>query len=1071
MENGDGLLGYGKQACITFPQPGSKRYYYLFTVDNYNINGNGLRYSIIDMDANGGVGKVILKNHNAVGGGDAMVVLTATFHRNNRDVWVITRKQDSTKYTYASYLVTPSGISDPVFKVMIKPGGGSYMNFDQDQMRVSPDGKKLIDPRSGGGNFFHFDNETGVLTWICKIQNYAWGLGFQAEATEFSPSSKYLYLAGPGNTATTVGHDYVSQFDASANDSLSFLSSQKKVAITPAGFQNLGLFWMMQIGPDGKIYGTRFEMPKLFTINRPDEKDTACQFQLDGFDLQENCWSTLPQFLTSYVQRFYYVGSCLGTPYKFTSNFFPEPDSIQWDFGDGDSSTQLNPSHTYSSSGLFTVKVKVRYPDGRYGEAQREITVAGLPHPNLGPDQTICKGTYVHLSPGTFASYTWNTGDVTEGLYTPDTGCYWVQVVNDTGCINRDTVNISWFKQPTIDETNLNIAPTTCNAATGAITGIAIDGLQPVSYTWKNGGGTILGHDLDLFHLPVDNYTLWVSDSAGCETPVKIFTIKNVGDSLILSVDHQDTHCSQPDGIIQVNATAGLTNMLFYALDTNNFLSNLGLFTGLSPGSYQVWVKDSLGCKKVYDGNPVILLKNPGPAVLSTLVQDEINGQSDGTITITTTNLLDTTWYSIGGAFQLNNGSFIGLSSGTYTCTVRDAYGCDTTFTINLKNIPSIRLQAIAGDGSACLGNVAVLPLLANNFSHVSSFESRLKYNKSLVTCQNYLNANPALADSLQVDLFPTWGELSITWTGINPVNLPDNATLLELSFASLNTGQDSLKWDISPGICTFLDSLGNSIAPEYKQGQVRVYSIPQGSIQAPGSVCEGSDLSLLGIYAPGSGNGQITYQWNGPGNFGTQNPLAYIPVVSQSNSGEYTLVLSDTNHCLGVYSIQVEIIPAPTADFKADTIFFDEQTLLPARPGYSHYLWNTGDSSSFIQVTSEGWYKVTMKTEEGCMATDSAMMMYSFVPLTMPNAFTPNNDGMNDLFRPVTMQEKVRSFSMYIYDRWGKQIFATNDLGTGWNGTDGSMPVATGVYIYVVSYGNPSGETRKKTGVVTLVR
>jgi len=59
----------------------------------------------------------------------------------------------------------------------------------------------------------------------------------------------------------------------------------------------------------------------------------------------------------------------------------------------------------------------------------------------------------------------------------------------------------------------------------------------------------------------------------------------------------------------------------------------------------------------------------------------------------------------------------------------------------------------------------------------------------------------------------------------------------------------------------------------------------------------------------------------------------------------------------------------------------------------------------------------------------------------------------------------------MYIYDRWGKKVFATKDLGTGWNGNIDGSPAPVGVYTYIISYKNPSGETRKKTGVVTLVR
>jgi len=74
MQNGDGLLGTAYyQSCITFPKPGSKRFYYIFVVGNYLITPwTGLRYSLVDIEANGGEGKVVYKNYFLAGGNDAM---------------------------------------------------------------------------------------------------------------------------------------------------------------------------------------------------------------------------------------------------------------------------------------------------------------------------------------------------------------------------------------------------------------------------------------------------------------------------------------------------------------------------------------------------------------------------------------------------------------------------------------------------------------------------------------------------------------------------------------------------------------------------------------------------------------------------------------------------------------------------------------------------------------------------------------------------------------------------------------------------------------------------------------
>ena len=625
------------------------------------------------------------------------------------------------------------------------------------------------------------------------------------------------------------------------------------------------------------------------------------------------------------------------------------------------------------------------------------------------------------------------------------------------------------------NDDSLNISPTTCGGQNGTINGLKISGTLPLTITWTDKiSGQVISQNADLFDLAVGLYEISVTDGNGCSLPAKSYVINDVGDIMIDTLTYAPSDCNSNNGNINVIAVSGLGSRIQYFVKSgNDTLSQWhnGVFDGLATGIYYIWAMDSSGCKSVYP-LPINITNPPGPLITGTILIPATYQMADGKIMISATSTGDTLYYSLnGGTPQINNGNFNNLAAGQYTCTVTDEKGCDTMFVVQITEIYSVRLEAIAGDGSACLGNVAVMPLLANSFSHVSSFDSRLKYNKTLVTCQNYLNANPALADSLKVDLFPSLGELSLTWTGKNPVNLPDGSTLVELSFASLATGQDSLKWDISPGVSTFRDSIGNSINTQFTQGQVRVYSIPKGTIQAPTAVCEGSDIPFIGIYTPGSGNGTISYQWTGPNGFTDTNPVTFVSKATQLNAGEYTLSLADTNHCQSQTTIHVTVVPLPVADFTKDTIYFDEQTELQARQGYFSYTWNTGDSTSTILVTTEGWYKVTIQTAEGCTSIDSVMAIYSFVPLNMPNAFSPDGDGLNEVFRPVTLPENISTFSMYIYDRWGQQVFFSNNISKGWDGTIHGSPAQIGGYVYVVKYGNPSGVVREKRGMVTVVR
>jgi gliding motility-associated-like protein len=837
-----------------------------------------------------------------------------------------------------------------------------------------------------------------------------------------------------------------------------------------------------QIGTDGKIYIALPLETYLGVINNPNVQGPACGVQQNAVDLLgRRSYFQLPSFIPSYFLRFNYTGACAGSPFTFTPNFNPVPDSIHWNFGDpasgpNDTTTQLSPVHVFAQGGSYTVSVFVRYPDGRTEQTSRIVTVAGLPAPNLGPDITVCKGTSVTLNPGSFTSYTWNNGTLGQTITIADTGQYWVEVVNDTGCINRDTLQLQWFAQPSLDETDLIIAPTTCNQSTGAITGLQVNALQPYTLTWKNGSGSILGTTPDLYHLPVDNYTLWVSDSAGCITPVKTYTIHNVGDTLILSVNNSAAHCARPDGSIQINATSGLTEMLQYSLNGTDWFSNGGLFSQVVPGSYQVWVKDSLGCKKVYDGNPVVISNIPGPVVQPPAVVPETGGQSNGSISITATSAGDTVWYSINsGTPQPNNGLFSNLSAGSYSLTVADAFGCDTTFTVTLTNLPLIHLEAIAGDGSACLGNVVVVPLLANNFDGVKSFSATLYYDPAIVTCQNTLNTDPLLCDSLNVDLIPALGQVNISWNGNKPISLNNGATLTELSFASVLTGQSYVSWETAPGICRFIDSLGSSIPAALQPGQVKVYSIPKANLNNPKPVCEGDDLLIMPTYQTGTGNGTITWEWTGPNGFTSDKQLVYFPVTTADQSGTYTLTLSDTNHCTSTITAEALIIPTPKPSFAGqDTLYLDPGSDLDAGEGFDTYAWNTGDSTQIIRTGAEGWYVVTLKDGK-CLATDSTYITTPYAPLYLPNAFTPDGDRLNDIFRPVTNPEQLTTYSMYIYNRWGGLIFESHNPSIGWDGYCSGGPCPAGAYMYVVKYESKSATLNKKErvlrGMVTVVR
>jgi gliding motility-associated-like protein len=124
--------------------------------------------------------------------------------------------------------------------------------------------------------------------------------------------------------------------------------------------------------------------------------------------------------------------------------------------------------------------------------------------------------------------------------------------------------------------------------------------------------------------------------------------------------------------------------------------------------------------------------------------------------------------------------------------------------------------------------------------------------------------------------------------------------------------------------------------------------------------------------------------------------------------------------------------------------------------------------SPTTISLTADQSYSLRVASDKGCTSTKEATIKILY-PLNMPSAFTPNGDGLNDVFRiPPHVSINLKEFS--IYDRWGNKVFTTQDVHKGWDGTLGGQPATPGVYIYTVTGSNEKGNVFVK-GTVLLLR
>ena len=204
-------------------------------------------------------------------------------------------------------------------------------------------------------------------------------------------------------------------------------------------------------------------------------------------------------------------------------------------------------------------------------------------------------------------------------------------------------------------------------------------------------------------------------------------------------------------------------------------------------------------------------------------------------------------------------------------------------------------------------------------------------------------------------------------------------------------------------------------------------------------------------------------------------NPIATPPL----DTSMYAVVYTDKDNCTDTLYMNYEIRPLPPVMIlNNDTTIKYGQDIMLIATGAFLYTWTPSASLSNPNVVNPiaspldpTLYYVHGIGENGCKKIDSVMVNIDYgANLFVPTAFTPNGDGKNDVFRVsnVTFQ-RLQEFK--VFNRWGQEIFSTNDIKKGWDGSWKGQPQDMGVYQYIIKLASPEGRIETYKGDVTLVR
>ena len=226
-------------------------------------------------------------------------------------------------------------------------------------------------------------------------------------------------------------------------------------------------------------------------------------------------------------------------------------------------------------------------------------------------------------------------------------------------------------------------------------------------------------------------------------------------------------------------------------------------------------------------------------------------------------------------------------------------------------------------------------------------------------------------------------------------------------------------------------------------------------------TICTGQN-TILSVVVSG-GTPSYSYLWNNLSS-GTVNKIIIAPTVN----GTYIIIATDANGCDDTTIVTINVNPSPT--ITVNDICLGENVIVSSI-GANTYLWSNGATTQIISISVPGSYTITATDAKGCTGYDGISVTEycenSF--LYIPNAFTPDADGKNELF--LAMGVGVTSFQMKIFNRWGQLLFTSNDINKGWDGTFKGIKAEEGIYVWELSYQNTFNENKKMTGKVALIK
>jgi len=408
------------------------------------------------------------------------------------------------------------------------------------------------------------------------------------------------------------------------------------------------------------------------------------------------------------------------------------------------------------------------------------------------------------------------------------------------------------------------------------------------------------------------------------------------------------------------------------------------------------------------------------------------------------------------------------VQPGSYWVQVTDACGGSYSDTVHVTAHPPIPFS-LGPDRSKC--NNDTLHLQAP--PGFLNYNWKNNYNISSTAAQNVI-VYPSVDTSYYVKAEKSPGcfaydTIRITVNHSPAIKLGNDTSFCSGEFitADAGSGFSSYAWNTgqftqqitiaSAGSYNVLGTATNGCKSRDTLVVSKVWPLPLVQLDPSTELCAGSTRLLH------AGNFN-SYLWN-DGSTGQQ--------LAVSGLGQYFVSVIDANGCRGADTVSITSINYGPAGFlPADTSLCEFASLyINPLNSFSSYQWSTGAATQGITVNRPGLYWLQATDNKGCIGRDSLNIVAKecMKGVYLPNAFSPDNNGRNDVFRALVF-EHVSGFRLNVYNRWGALIYSSTDPAKGWDGTLQGKHLPSSVFTWTCSY-VADGKNVMQKGTVLLIR